>query len=333
MQFTRAVNFHFSCFAILGALALSSCSRIDSHHFSSQKQFTDLGRDNDAVASRLLRYQGKSSHCKSVSGVNYRVMLTGFGPFGGVPVNTSGLVAMNFSRFMNRRNPRLIIPKINESDANAIVHQDIVKINNARIAVCAVETSVIWDLAGSIYLHEASLFKPDLIIMSGVDSRSPFIGTWEQYSSNIAIGKSGYEGDGRASSVTPVQSNADSTIEIFPGGPENIFMTWDAADLAAKTNLIVREKLENFELWSSPTENTGDYLCNNVSYVVLAAIAGFTLPLAGGNMIVHSGGLRATKVGFFHYPSSSPHDEYSVKVWSEVMAKAIEAEMGNIFTQ
>lgn len=321
------LNINLLTIAIIAALSLVSSCRKDSVHPSLQKYFTDLGRHNDAVASRLSRYQSKSSHCQSVEGVKYRVMLTGFGPFSGEPVNTSGLVAMNFSRFMKHIDSKIIIPEIKGDDADAIVNQEVINIEGAKIAVCAVETSVIWDLAGSIYLHEASLFKPDLIIMSGIDSGNRFVGTWEQYSSNIAVGESGYESDGSVSSVTPVRSSSDDIIKIFPGGPEKFLMTWDAASLAAKTDLIIKEKLKDFELQTSPAANPSDYLCNNVSYVVLAGISGFTLPLAGGKMLVHAEGLRATKAGFFHYPSFSPQDEISVKVWIEVMAKVIESEM------
>jgi hypothetical protein len=65
-----------------------------------------------------------------------------------------------------------------------------------------------------------------------------------------------------------------------------------------------------------------------VSYVVLAGLAGYELPLAGGMMNVKVNGLSATKAGFFHYPWTSGQDKGAIATWVKVMEAAIKSEMG-----
>jgi pyrrolidone-carboxylate peptidase len=292
---------------------------------------TDLGADNDAVASRFEAYKYKKKHCHfdSPTKSDYRVMLTGFGPFSGVEFNTSSLVAMNFADRFNQSQSGLISPIISKDDADGITRQDVVTIGGLRVEVCAVSASVIWDLAAAIYLHEAQLFRPNLIIMAGMDGREHEMGTWEHHAVNIAMPSHGYEADGSQSSVTPVSGSQTSEAEILKDGPAVLKMTWNATKLVEATQSIIRKEMPGFDVRTSDEETPGKYLCNNVSYLVLAGLRGVPLVLAGDRIKMQISGLDFTRAGFFHYPWSSKQDLQAVHIWSDVLEAAIRSQMNH----
>lgn len=311
---------------LVAALFLVSCRSVSGH---KNKLLTELGADNESVAERFELYKAKKSHCfqSAKTKARYRVILAGFGPFSGVEFNTSSLVAMNFADQFGPSQKALRSPIINNADADGIIRQDVVTINGIDVEICAISTSVIWDLAAAIYLHEASLFKPDLIIMTGMDGGNHQVGTWEQYALNIAKPSSGFESDGSESVIKPVAPTDGSEPVILPNGPDSLKMTWNAFKLLEVTRPIVKQKFPDFDVQTSVDENPGKYLCNNVSYVVLAGLAGHKLPLAGGRLNLRLSGLSGTKAGFFHYPWDSKQDAEAVRNWSEVMAAAISSEL------
>jgi pyrrolidone-carboxylate peptidase len=311
---------------LVATMSFGSCRSPKSR---VSKVLTDLGSDNEAVAERFNQYKAKRDHCSLVprDKAKYRVILAGFGPFSGLEFNTSSLVAMNFSAQLDHTQAGLISPLINKDDADGIVRQDIVSIDGVKVAVCAVSASVIWDLAAAIYLHEAQNFKPDLIIMSGMDGGNPTLGTWEHHAMNVAKSMHGYERNGSQSSVTPKEPADGSDPLILPGGPEVLPMTWNAKRLVEVTSPMVRKFFTNFDVQTSDEETPGKYLCNNVSYVMLAGLAGHPLPLAGGKMSMKINGLESVRAGFFHYPWDSEQDADAVRHWSEVLAAAIKSEI------
>lgn len=319
------------CLVIWAVLTIATACRTARH--SKSKILTDLGGDNKLVSERFERYKSKRQHCSPVPAAqaNYRVLLAGFGPFSGVEFNTSSVVAMNFADQFADTGNSLTKPSIGKNDADGIVRQDIVTISGKRVAVCAVAASVIWDLAAAIYLYESEIFRPDLIIMSGMDGGNETIGTWEHHATNVAKSVHGYESDGAESTVTPIESSHGGDPIILPGGPDKLSMTWDAQRLVDVTRPIVRKKFPDFDVQTSEMETPGKYLCNNVSYVVLAGIAGHRLRLAGGKMNIKVHGLSKTRAGFFHYPWNSKQDDAAVRAWSRVLAAAISSEMSRKF--
>ncbi len=302
--------------------ALASCKTSTSSDHGHLK--TDLDTSNSDVAARFERYKSKQTHCAFDADAAYRVILAGFGPFSGKPVNTSGLIAHNFADFLNHRINTPVIPMLTNNDMDGITKQDRVTINGKNISVCAVTASVIWDLAGAIYLYEAGLSKPNLIIMSGMDGKNDYVGTWESQTKNDAFGKPGFEHDGTGSEVTPNTGGGDALIPILPGGAETLTMSWNPVELAAMANPTLSRNLHEFSTRNPPDHTPGTYLCNNVSYVVLAGLSGNDLALAGGMMTVKSPNLPGTKAGFFHYPWLSPQDGHAVHEWTNVMAGAIQ---------
>jgi pyrrolidone-carboxylate peptidase len=236
---------------------------------------------------------------------------------------------MNFADLIDPARGEFILPAFKPEDSDGNVSQDIVMIDGVRVAVCAVTASVIWDLAAAIYLHEAGVFRPDLMIMAGMDGGNANVGTWEHHATNVAAHLHGYEHDGSSSSVTPQKENdlSGDTV-ILPAGPDSLPMTWNSPNITAMTQPIVRERFPGFDVQTSDEETPGKYLCNNVSYVVLAGLADYELPLAGGKMNVKVNGLSATKAGFFHYPWTSGQDKGAIATWVKVMEAAIKSEMG-----
>jgi pyrrolidone-carboxylate peptidase len=313
------------------SLTVSLTASCSTPRRQKSKVLTDLGADNEAVAARFERYKSKTSHCAPVpvSQAGYRVILAGFGPFSGVSLNTSSLVAMNFADLIDPARGEFMLPALKPEDADGIVRQGIVMIDGVRVAVCAVTASVIWDLAAAIYLHEAGAFRPDLLIMAGMDGGNANVGTWEHHATNVAAHLHGYEHDGSSSSVTPkIDDELSGDTIILPAGPDSLPMTWNSPNITAMTRPIVRERFPGFDVRTSDEETPGKYLCNNVSYVVLAGLAGYELPLAGGMMNVKVNGLSATKAGFFHYPWTSGQDKGAIATWVKVIEAAIKSEMG-----
>lgn len=313
------MNKHFLIKIVITS-ALVSCNTVSKLANGTLK--TDLGQSNSEVAARFERYKAKQSHCSFDAAADYRVILAGFGPFSGRPINTSGLIAHNFVDFQNNRINTPIIPTLTTNDHDGIAKQGQVAIAGKHISICAVTASVIWDLAGAIYLYEASIFKPNLIIMSGMDGKNNYVGTWESGTKNVAAGLSGYEHDGSSSEVTPSTDGQD-LIPIVPGSAATLDMTWDPVALTGMANPLLRRDLQTFTTRNAVGHTPGTYLCNNVSYVVIAGLTGVEIPLAGGLLPIRIQNLSDTKAGFFHYPWLSPQDGEAVRAWSNVMAGAI----------
>ncbi len=315
----------FYIFMVFWLGLICRCHHVDIDRESALK--TDLGPSNDLVAGRYEAYKKKPTHCRFMVHADYRVLLGSFGPFSGQQVNTSSLVAMNFGKMVNDPSAGLQHPQILDLDGDAAISESLVTINGKTVAVCAVNAAVVWDLAASIYVFEANIMKPDLIILSGMDGSQDRIGTWEHYARNLALGDYGYDRDGHRDGIKP-QTNGTALIPIQPGGPAEVRMTWDGNAILAATASIVREGLPGFDLQTSPNENPGTYLCNNVSYAVLTALNGGKLFLAGGKMMIAADGLKDTHAGFFHYPWESPQDDRTVRLWTRVLAAAIGADLG-----
>jgi pyrrolidone-carboxylate peptidase len=155
------------------------------------------------------------------------------------------------------------------------------------------------------------------------------MGTWEHHAVNIAMPSHGYEADGSQSSVTPVSGSQTSEAEILKDGPAVLKMTWNATKLVEATQSIIRKEMPGFDVRTSDEETPGKYLCNNVSYLVLAGLRGVPLVLAGDRIKMQISGLDFTRAGFFHYPWSSKQDLQAVHIWSDVLEAAIRSQMNH----
>lgn len=338
---------------------------------------TDLGATgNTLVTEQVRRYKNKAAHCDG-SGTGTRVLMTGFGLFSnppknalGTPYNMSGLVA----RFMADPNvfpadidtastkvaPMLsskVYARYSHMPANAygahIAQREIV-IDNKPVTVCFVLLDVIWDQAAAIILYEASQFKPDRIIMGGLNSGEKKFGMFEAGAVNNAMAYGGFNSDGAQNPNNVPVENAAGESPVLPvndpGVSKTIAMTWKPQELAALT-APVAENIpgalpgQSFavrgEIAARPSN---DYICNNVSFVILHAIKGTVVNLAGGKLrigppsaqpspgeniefieLATTTAEKVSSAGFFHYPDTKSDRGDTVFGWGLVMAKAMVA--------
>ena len=337
------------CKAVCAVFCLSltiSCGKTNKQPQDADSEvMTNLGTTaNNLVASRFASYKAKTTpHCRSTSAEAKRVIVTGFGLFSGVNYNISGTVA---GSLLNGYFPGAFdaaLPAGTASpDSSVLATADYggraqvkqVTIEGNTYEVCTLLLEVTWDLAASIIVHEASQFKPELIVMSGADGSNNYVGTFEARTRNEAsIGAGSYDSRGQSrGDIAPISG---SVLADYAG--TTVDMTWNRDALAAATSSLVSEidLVDGSDTrYSLDTDlsDPGSYICNNVSYVVLSAIAGRTIRLAGrrisNSTLGYAPGVLANvKAGFFHYPwdattGASP-DSKRIYGWSKVIAKAI----------
>jgi hypothetical protein len=338
---------------------------------------TDLGATgNKQVVEQVQRYKKKTAHCDA-TGSGTRILMTGFGLFSnppknfqGTPYNISGLVA----RFMadpavfpaqistatsqvapllrNRAYARYSHMPANADGAH--ISQREMTIDQKPVTVCFVLLDVIWDQAAAVILFEASKFKPDRIIMSGLNSGEKKDGMFEAGAVNNATDYGGFNADGAQNPNNIPIENAAGESPVLPksdpGVEQSIAMTWDAKALAALT-LPIAKKIPG-SAWGQSFAVRGedaarpsnDYICNNVSFVILHAIKGTTVNLAGGKLRIGPASSapaagedvefieletatagKVSSAGFFHYPDTRSDRGSTVFGWGLVIAKAMVA--------
>ena len=306
---------------------------------------TNLGSvGNQLVTDTFERYRGKVEHC-SASSEAPRVMVTGFGLFSGVDYNISGTVISSFA------DPNFTAPDIDPSgilvpsavassgrldfsDFGGRAKNRTIRISGQQYELCLLTLDVLWDLAAAIVIDEAHAFRPDLIIMTG-RGRKTQQAVWEGYARNQARAVSGYLSSGASAegSNLPV----DSGIPVLPSiatGLE-LRMSWESAMLKSSTEQIISDINPDFTAVAPATWSPGnDYVCNNISFVTLAAREHRQISLAGGTVSFlpeQSDLAPATKIGFLHFPAASDNNPAQVMGWIKVLATAIHASLSSNF--
>ncbi|MCX6106300.1 MAG: hypothetical protein NTY08_10775 [Proteobacteria bacterium] len=306
---------------------------------------TDLGSvGNQLVADTFERYRGKAEHCRASSDAP-RVLVTGFGLFSGVEYNISGAVVSSFA------DPNFTASDIDPTgrtvpladaasgrlefgDFGGRAKNRTIRISGQQYELCLLTLDVLWDLAAAIVIDEAHAFRPDLIIMTG-RGRKTQQAVWEGYARNQARAVSGYLSSGASAegSNLPV----DSGIPVLPSiatGLE-LRMSWDNTLLKSSTEQIISDINPDFTAVAPATWSPGnDYVCNNISFVALAAREHRQISLSGGTLsfsLRQSDLAPATKIGFLHLPSASDNNPAQVMGWIKVLAKAIHATLASNF--
>jgi pyrrolidone-carboxylate peptidase len=132
---------------------------------------------------------------------------------------------------------------------------------------------------------------------------------------------SGFEADG---DQHPDNTPQDSYI--LKNRPMKAWMTWNPSALKAATKDMI-ESLGHQVTASTAPRSDNTYICNNVSYVVLEAIQGAHLSLAGGLLRMNPDISPTTKAGFFHFPAYANNSPEDVAVWVKVLAKIIDVSV------
>jgi hypothetical protein len=296
---------------------------------------TDLGPGNEAVAARYEAWVAKGARTqpppvpKEGETPARRVMVTGFGLFSGVTFNVSGMVVESMANpefwpaEMDLRKAATP-PKegslrrgvLKEDDGGARVWQRTLVIDGRRFEVAFLLLDVLWDLAPAIVLHEARTFRPDFVLMTGRGGREAVL---EGGSRNRATPHPGFRADGAPDEKNRPRGKTvlDPALE---GVESDVAATWDNVALAAAVTPLVREIDERFEVLAPAggrAEN--DYICNNVTNVVLHALKGVEVPLAGDRIRLRAD-LPGVEAGFFHYPAGAKDDPAEAQAWARVLA-------------
>lgn len=332
-----------------GTLLFVACMGLNKNRTDVTEVKTNLGPiGNAVVAAEFSAYRQKPGGCnpagfgesEAAAAANSpkRVLLTGFGPFQGSDFNISGLVAdsMGKSGFWSG----VVANGTSAAVMNAVPGTDIlqegpqgdhggkrylrrIQVNGHFNDVCFMKLDVRWDLAAAIIVHEIERFAPDLIFMSG---RGLDTASFEAAALNYATAFNGFSSTGvpLGSTNIPVDDNALILASHPPvnGQPHKVVMTWRGGDLREAVKTKVSD-LGFVTVAVADARPSNIYICNNVSYVVLTALKGESVTLAGGAITLQIAASTAA-AGFFHFPSAATSSPESLLAWSNILASAID---------
>ena len=316
----------------LGALILFSVSaqaksdfRFDPADYPVIDLATDLGgQGNASVATRFRDFERQNKGCLATNG-GRRILLTGFGRFSHLNQNTSGAVIGNlvneafWPNNFSLANPpvpdatyEVLAAQLSKSDGGArIVNRSLV-VDGKEVSLCLVEVDVLWDFAAAVIVTEMNRFQPDSVVMTGLGDREPIV---EAGATNQTSNGSGYYPDGSGDFKNRPKS--PRVLNDLPWKAA-LPMTWSQKELAQKISGLVQTQGYEIQV-PSRARKTNDYICNNVSFVALAAAAGKTVSLAGGKLKIESKITSHPRVGFFHFPQGIPMTTKSLHAWAEIL--------------
>ncbi len=319
---------------VVAMLATSSCKPRTLGSGSRVK--TDL-IDNETVHRTFEAYKKSSKHC-TPGPTDSRAIVTGFGLFGHGD-NISGVNALNMSResFWPKKikladwKNLITAEPVHLSDElkteNGVwIKQRTLEIDQRKIEVCFLYLDVQWDLAASIILYESSLFKPDVVIMGGMNGAEETVTYWETQAINSARVYEGFTSDGQKDLGNIPKDKESKILENHPF-EKIVDLTWNGPNLASATAPIIKSISTEYDSLSRPMKLRNNYICNNVSYAVSVGLSGQDVALAG-ELIHLPASSKTAKVGFLHYPSRASEEDRIDNIehifgWNSVVAQAI----------
>jgi hypothetical protein len=313
---------------LIGTLALT-VSRCGSSDTGSDVK-TDLGfYGNKQIETKFNAYRAKAAGCKAATTTNKRAIVTGFGLFSGVSYNISGVVVSTMadaavtassldseSESFGALSAAPHAGTIKSADAGAKVVNRTMKLDGVSYDICFITMDVIWDLAAAIITYEAEAFKPDVIVMTG---RGGSTGIFEGGARNHATASTGYDSMGNSAWMnTPYQSYILANRYLN----SEIAMTWNSK-LVYEKNAALIDDLGLSMTYAPASRPSNNYICNNVSYVVLEAAKGTAISLAGGRIKMYPTAAPKRAIGFMHLPDHATNSRTSVANWIKVLANTI----------
>ena len=350
MSRESSIQFLFRLFfCSLAGLVLQGCGARKSANESGLSTDLDI-TGNARVARNFEAYREKTmTGCHSGGGQGPRILISGFGPFNRKQ-NISGAVVDVLQRRSlwpdQRVWPRqqgFEAPDFDPDDRSgtlgAHAHQRTVWFDGRQFELCLLKVSVEWDFAAAVILHEAEKFQPDFIFMSGYGA--DLTGVRLEYAAlNETSRLSGFDPQGKSLG----ELNTPLSKWVLPPSlnlPQVLQMNWDPQKVAtsnAQRLAQVSEALgrsEANERWTFVPMNTADplnnYICNNVSYAVLAALRLDSTPLAGGKLVMRPRFEKKPAAAFMHFPyEANVFSSEEVWLWAHVvMSVATSAVMQN----
>lgn len=301
---------------------------------------TDLGLTGNARVLRNFQayIENSTGGCHGLGSGRPRLLISGFGPF-----NRSRNISGAVVGVLQRRSlwpDRIDWPSTGEFSAPEFAPDDLpgrwgawavqrtLSFDGREYDVCLLKLTVEWDFAAAVILHEAEKFRPDFILMTGYGSDLTGV-RLESAALNKTRRLSGFDPQGRA--LGEVNSPVSEWIlpsELNP--PDVLPMNWNAQRIAQMNGRRLNQVSESLGRTESRTRWTfvpvrgadplNDYICNNVSYAVLAGLRSEVLPLAGGKLILRPRFAKTPAAAFMHYPyeaNVSSVDE--VWTWAHVL--------------
>ncbi len=331
---------------ILG-LVVTSCGEGGGDDTASVK--TNLGASGntkvkDEFTGYVTKSEGAGCGVPNAESTDKRVIVTGFGLFSGADYNISGKVVESMATGFWSADvtgttsaapaEASIEPSdggIAASEAGGQTRRRKIRVDGKTYDVCFIVLDVKWDLASAIIVHEMDRFKPAMVLMSGRGGEESTL-VFEGGALNSASTYNGFASGGEAlgTANAPVAAGERILPDKLPanGKPDHVAMTWDNATLAT-----VAEKAVKSVGYTVEREPAGrldnNYICNNVSYVVLYGARGDELRLAGGNLVLKlATPAPATKIGFLHLPYDyGSNTTAKVTALATVYAAAIRAQL------
>lgn len=321
------IRFYLFCAALF---LLAACAPVAAVHDSADVPSlpkTDLGlMGNARVARNFDNYlNNATTHCHGGGSGGKRILLSGFGPFNRQR-NISGAVVDVLQRSelwpSESRWPAatagfaapVFLPDDRIGSLAAAAVQRTIRYDGQVFELCLLKVSVEWDFAAAVILHEAEKFQPDFILMTGYGNEPTGV-RLEAGALNQTRRLSGFDAYGRALG----ELNSPESAWVLPPGlnlPEQLSMDWNPRAIASR--LSVRLQAVSRATRHSGTADDwkfvaydkadpfNDYVCNNVSYSVLAALQSESvIPLAGGKVRLRPQFAGRVGAAFLHYPFES----------------------------
>ncbi|MEN9824871.1 MAG: Pyroglutamyl peptidase [Pseudomonadota bacterium] len=311
---------------------------------SESELATDLGlTGNSRVARNFESYKSnRSQGCTNSGSTRKRVLLSGFGPFNRKH-NISGAVVDLLQRSSLwpavsawPQNGQFDVPEFKPDDSpgasGGIAIQRTLTFDGQEMELCLLKLTVEWDFAAAVILHEAESFQPDFILMTGYGANPTGV-RLEAGALNKTSRLSGFDPRGKALG----EVNAPVSDWIVPRElnlPDEIAMNWQPQKIASRHRLRLDQFSESLGrreqglAWRFVPMESADplnnYVCNNVSYAVLAGLRLGALPLAGGRLTLAPKFRKMPGAAFLHYPFNSDvtaSDE--VWMWAHLVAGII----------
>ncbi len=284
---------------------------------------------NEEIARRFYAYQTSGKSCEPVNN-GRRVIVTGFGLWARASINYSGFVVDNLASLEfwpeNSSNPlslssayRAKTGVLGRTEGVRIINRPFQLTDGQEISACLIITDVIWDFSGAVIANEMTRFQPDAVIMTGTSARAYL----EAGAVNVRGFSPGYNSDG-----TPDSLNIPTSRWILqnPATPLTLAMTWDNKRLSRLAKPLLTEigvRLATPKVARSNNE----YICNNASYLALAAAKNLPLHLAGDMIVIRPEVHSNPKIGFFHFPKINSTDVHLLQAYARVIMTLVEGSL------
>jgi pyrrolidone-carboxylate peptidase len=314
----------------------------------TSKLSTDLDITGNArVVRNFQAYrENTNSGCSSAGTQGRRILISGFGPFNrkrnisGAVVDVLQRPELWPSQLVWPDDGAFEAPEFEPDDQpsrwGAQAVQRTVRFDGRQFELCLLKLSVEWDFAAAVILHEAEKFQPDFIFMSGYGADLTGV-RLESAALNKTSRLSGFDPQGKALG----ELNTPLSKWILPAAlnlPDVLQMNWDPRQIArANAHRLAQVsessgRTETQERWRFVATREADpqnnYICNNVSYAVLAALQLESTPLAGGRLVMSPRFSKKPAAAFMHFPYeadvSSPEE---VWLWAHLVMSVASAAL------